>query len=127
MAKGNEQDKNVANDAPEGSKKGRQPRRKQNGKPRQDTNAQQQGKGKERRQPANKERKQGADKQQEQPKSPRNKRNNRRKNNGRKNNNEPVKSSKYAITDGIDTEKKQGGLKSLIKKPLKWLRSLGKK
>lgn len=119
MAKSNEQDKNVANDAPEGSKKGRQPRRKQNGKPRQDTNAQQQGKGKER--------KQGADKQQEQPKSPRNKRNNRRKNNGRKNNNEPVKSSKYAITDGIDTEKKQGGLKSLIKKPLKWLRSLGKK
>lgn len=127
VAKSNEQDKNVANDAPEGSKKGRQPRRKQNGKPRQDTNAQQQGKGKERRQPANKERKQGADKQQEQPKSPRNKRNNRRKNNGRKNNNEPVKSSKYAITDGIDTEKKQGGLKSLIKKPLKWLRSLGKK
>lgn len=127
VAKGNEQDKNVANDAPEGSKKGRQPRRKQNGKPRQDTNAQQQGKGKERRQPANKERKQGADKQQEQPKNPRNKRNNRRKNNGRKNNNEPVKSSKYAITDGIDTEKKQGGLKSLIKKPLKWLRSLGKK
>lgn len=127
VAKGNEQDKNVANDAPEGSKKGRQPRRKQNGKPRQDTNAQQQGKGKERRQPANKKRKQGADKQQEQPKSPRNKRNNQRKNNGRKNNNEPVKSSKYAITDGIDTEKKQGGLKSLIKKPLKWLRSLGKK
>lgn len=127
VAKSNEQDRNVANDAPEGSKKGRQPRRKQNGKPRQDTNAQQQGKGKERRSPANKERKQGADKQQEQSKSPRNKRNNRRKNNGRKNNNEPVKSSKYAITDGIDTEKKQGGLKSLIKKPLKWLRSLGKK
>lgn len=41
---------------------------------------------------------------------------------------QPQKSTKYAIREDIPTtQHKESGIKSLIKKPLKWLRNLGKK
>lgn len=112
------------------NEKPRQNKKKRNGNSKKPANSNSQKPANSNQKPANKPQDNDA-KQAEEGKQQTKSRQRRRRNNARKQQNtasEAARTSKYAVKDSIaPTKTKESGLKELVKKPLKWLRSLGKK